>query len=67
MFRYDIAQNGRVISHISVVEATQIVSFALKALENKMKGVKEKCVRGQGEVCRGSRKSVSGVKEKCFS
>ena len=24
-------------------------------------GVKEKCVRGQGEVCRGSRKSVSGV------
>ena len=30
-------------------------------------GVKEKCVRGQGEVRRGSRKSASGVKEKCFS
>ena len=29
-------------------------------------GVKEKCVRGQGEVCLGTRKSASGVKEKCF-
>ena len=26
-------------------------------------GVKEKCFRGQGEVCRGSRRSASGVKE----
>ena len=29
-------------------------------------GIKEKCVRGQGEVRRGSRKSASRVKEKCF-
>ena len=29
-------------------------------------GVKEKCVRGQGEVRRGSRRSASGVKEKCI-
>ena len=29
-------------------------------------GVKEMCVRGQGEVRQGSRKSASGVKEKCI-
>ena len=28
-------------------------------------GVKEKWVRGQGEVRRGSKRSASGVKEKC--
>ena len=31
-----------------------------------MSGVKEKFVRGQGEVRRGSRRSASGVKEKCI-
>ena len=29
-------------------------------------GVKEKCVRGQGQVRRGSRESASWVKEKCI-
>ena len=29
-------------------------------------GVKEKCVRGQGEARWGSRRSASGVKEKCI-
>ena len=28
-------------------------------------GVREKCIRGQGEVRKGSRRNAPGVKEKC--
>ena len=46
--------------------------FLFSTLKNKpsrsrrsASGVKEKCVRGQPEVRRGSRRSAPGVKEKC--
>ena len=46
--------------------------FAVLTLKNKPSrsrrsesGVKEKCIRGEGEVHQGSRTSALGVKEKC--